>query len=136
MIKLDYTVPKTKPATEVIILNRFGLVQSIVTNTPEFILAQKMRAILTRKDLQPRDFYDVVWLLSRNFEPDPKLFPEMKVKNKKELFFKLNQRYKKLVKPQLKSFKKRLAPFLINSKNISYLDIFGSLMEQKLNKAV
>lgn len=133
MIKLDYTVPKTKPATEILILNRFGLVQSIITNTPEFILSQKMRAILTRKDLQPRDFYDVVRLLSRNFKPDPKLFPEMKVKNERELFFKLSKRYG-LIQPRLKSFKKKLAPFLINPKNTYYLDIFGDLMEQKAKK--
>ena len=84
-VKIDYTVPKVKPPTEVLVLSRFGLVQSLVTNTEAFILSQKMQAILTRKDLQPRDFYDVVWFLSRGVKPSPLLYKDMKVKNGKEL---------------------------------------------------
>jgi len=130
IIKINYTTPKHKPNTEVFILNRFGLIQSIITNTLGFLLSQKMRALLTRKDLQPRDFYDIVWFLSRRVKPDKKLFPEMNVKNEKELFLKLQKIYLKKVKPNIKYLKKRLAPFLVNEKNVYYLDIFEKLIKK------
>jgi len=129
-IRINYTTPKIKPERENLILNRFGIVQSVVTNTAEFLLSQKIRAILTRKDFQPRDFYDVVWFLSHRIKPDKKLFPEMGVKNERELFLKLAEIYSEGIKPQIKNFKRRLSPFLINEKNVYYLDIFGDLIKQ------
>ncbi len=129
VIKINYTTPKIKPEIEVVILNRFGLVQAVVSNTLEFLLSQKMRAVLSRKDPQPRDFYDVVWFLSHKVQPSAKLFSEMRVKNKEELFLKLNHIYQKKVFPNINQFKKRLAPFLIDEKKVSYLDIFGDLVK-------
>lgn len=133
-IKINYTTPKLKPETEILVLNRFGLIQGVVTNTPEFLFSQKIRAIIKRKDLQPRDFYDVVWFLSHRIEPSPKLFSELGVKSKEELYLKLNSIYQKEVVPNLKSFKKRLTPFLIEEDKISYLDVFGDLLKEKLGK--
>jgi len=132
VIKINYTTPKHKLNTEASILNRFGLVQSVITNTPEFLLSQKMRAILSRKDLQPRDFYDVVWFLSHRVKPDKKLFSEMNVKNEKELSLKLERIYSEKVKPNIKYFKKRLAPFLVNERNVYYLDIFEKLIKKSV----
>lgn len=134
MIKLDYTVPKIKPVTEILILNRFGVVQSIITNSLEFILSQKIRAILSRKAFLPRDFYDLVWLISRGVKPHPKLFGEMKVKNQKELYLKVWQVFNKKIRPNLKSFKLKLAPFLMDSKKTYYLEIFGDLMKTETEK--
>jgi predicted nucleotidyltransferase component of viral defense system len=131
IIKINYTTPKHKPNTEVFVLNRFGLVQSVVTNTREFLLSQKMRAALKRKDTQPRDFYDVVWFLSHKIEPDKDIFPEIGVKNKKELFSELESVYLERVKPNIGVFKKRLAPFLIDEKKVYYLDLFGDLLKEK-----
>jgi len=140
VIKINYTSPKIKPKTETVILNRFGFVQGILTNTPEFLLAGKMRAILTRKDLQPRDFYDVVWFLSKNIYPDIALFSGTKFKSEKDLFIKLQEVFEKKAKSNLPSLKNRLKPFLIQEKNIYYLDIFGDLIKkmakQRLTKAI
>lgn len=130
VIKLNYTTPRIKPATETLILNRFGIVQNVVTNTPEYLFSQKIRAILTRKDPQPRDFYDVVWFLSHRVKPDKTLFSQMKVKNEKDLYFKLQKIYSKKIKPNIKNFKKRLAPFLIDEKKVFYLDIFEKAIEK------
>ena len=127
-IKIDYTSPKIKPETEIVILGRFGMVQSVITNTLEFLFSQKIKAALKRKDFQPRDLYDVVWFLSRKVKPSPLLFSELKVKNEKELFKKLGRFYQKKVKPNLKNLKRRLAPFLIDEKKIYYLDIFEKMI--------
>lgn len=131
IIKINYTTPKRKPDTEVSILSRFGLVQSVITNTQSYLFSQKIRAVLKRKDPQPRDFYDIVWFLSHKIEPNKKLFPELRVRDRKELFLKLEKIYQRKIKPKIKGFKKRLTPFLIDAKKVSYLDIFGNLMKQK-----
>lgn len=81
VIGINYTTPKAKPVTENLILNRFGIVQNVVTNTAEYLFSQKIRAILTRKEPQPRDFYDLIWFLSHRIKSDKTLFSEMKIKN-------------------------------------------------------
>lgn len=129
-LRINYTTPKIKPETEILILTRFGLVQTIITNKMEFLLAQKIRAILTRKEFLPRDFYDLVWFFSYKIRPARKLFPEMKVKEEKELFLKLENIYFKKIKPDIKNFKKRLSPFLIDEKKVYYLDLFGDLIKK------
>jgi predicted nucleotidyltransferase component of viral defense system len=132
IIRINYTTPKIKPETEVGVLSRFGMVQLVITNTLEFLFSQKIRAMLTRKDFQPRDLYDIVWFLSHKIKPSPLLFPELKVKNEKELFIKLKNFYSKKVKPNLKNFKKKLAPFLIDEKKVYYLEIFESLISKEI----
>ena len=128
-IKINYTTPKIKPETEVIILKRFGFLRPVITNTKKYLLSQKIRAALTRKDPQPRDFYDIAWLLSYRISPHPKLFPEMKVKTEKELFEKLADEYRRKIKPNIEDFKKRLRPFLLDEKKIHYLDIFDETIK-------
>jgi len=123
-VKINYTTPQTQPETEVVILKRFGFLQPVITNTKNYLLSQKIRAALTRKDPQPRDFYDIVWLLSYRISPHPKLFSEMKVKTEKELFKKLNDAYARKIKPNIEDFKKKLRPFLLDEKKINYLNIF------------
>ena len=131
IIRINYTTPKIKPKTEIFILSRFGMTQSLITNNPEFLFSQKLRALLERKDFQPRDLYDTVWFLSHRIKPSSVLFPELKVKNEKELFSKLKNFYLKKVKSNIKSFKKRLAPFLIDEKKVYYLDIFEDLIKER-----
>lgn len=133
VIRINYTTPKVRPKTETLILSRFGIIQNVITNTAEFLFSQKAKAILTRKDLQPRDFYDIVWFLSHKIKPDVKLFPEMGIKTERELFLKLKDIYLKKVKPNLKNFKKRLAPFLIEEKKIVYLDLFEKVINSVLS---
>lgn len=127
-IKINYTTPKIKPKIEIVVLGRFGMVQSVITNTLEFLFSQKIRAVLKRKDFQPRDLYDIVWFLSHKIKPSPLLFSELEVKNEKELFKKLGRFYQKKVKPNLKNLKRRLAPFLIDEKKVYYLDIFEKMI--------
>lgn len=132
-ININWTAPKIKSRTEVVILRRFGFLRPVTTNTLSFLLSQKIRAVFTRKDPQPRDFYDIVWFFSRRVKPDAKLFPEMKVKTEKELLSKLGKVYEKKVEPNLASFKKRLKPFLIKEENVYYLDVFKKVIKEQIN---
>jgi len=130
-IKVNYTTPKIKPETEVSILKRFGFLQPVITNTENYLLSQKIRAAIIRKDPQPRDFYDIVWFLSHRVKPSPKLFSDLEVETEKELFLKLKGVYKKKIKPNIKNFKKRLRPFLLKEENIYYLDIFEKVIAEQ-----
>jgi|SRR3989338_3797905 len=131
-IKINYTTPKKKPATEILPVTRFGFAQNVVTNTMDVLLAQKIRAIFQRKDLQPRDFYDVVWFLARNIRPNQKILHDIGLKNEKDAFEALGKIFDKDVKPNLRQFKARLLPFLINDEKISYLDLFGDIIEKQI----
>jgi hypothetical protein len=106
----------------------------VITNTQDFLLSQKIRTVLTRKDPQPRDFYDVVWFLSHKVRPDKRLFPELGVKNEQELVLRLEKIYSNKIKPHLKNFKRRLTPFLIDERKVNYLDIFGDLIKSLFSK--
>ncbi|KKS95199.1 MAG: hypothetical protein UV75_C0009G0030 [Candidatus Giovannonibacteria bacterium GW2011_GWA1_43_15] len=131
-IKINYTTPKQKPVTELVPITRFGFVQNVVTNTMDILLAQKMRAIFQRKDLQPRDFYDVIWFLSQNIRPNDEILHGIDIENGAEAFKKLLKIFEKNVKPNLASFKARLLPFLINEEKLSYLDLFGNIIEKQI----
>lgn len=132
MIKLDYTTPIIKSKQEVITLSRFGFIQNIITASQESLLIQKAKAILTRKDPQARDYYDFVWLLSYNIEPDVRQMKLLGVKDENELWQSLLDIYNKRIKSNLQAQKKKLLPFLIHPENIRYLEIFENLLKTKL----
>jgi len=127
-IKINYTTPNITPETEVIVLKRFGFLQPVITNTKSYLLSQKIRAALSRKDPQVRDFYDIAWFLSYRVSPDSKLFSEMQVETEKELFEKLATVYKIKIKPGIKDFKQKLRPFLLDEKKINYLDALEKMI--------
>lgn len=130
-IKINYTTPEIKPVQETITLSRFGFTQIVITNTLPALLSQKIKAVLGRSEIQPRDFYDLVWFLSRNIEPDFEILKEKGLTQKKETGKKLIQVYQKKVLPQLKKMKLRLRPFLINESKVSHLDIFEQIVKDK-----
>lgn len=129
-VKINYTTPRIKPATEFVILTRFGFVQNVLTNTLETLCAQKIRAIIQRKDPQPRDFYDIVWFLSQNIHPDAKILKSLHFQNEKEAFIKLNEIFTSEIGAKLTQFKRRLQPFLLNESHISYLDMFPDVVKK------
>ncbi len=133
-IKIDYTIPRIKPETEFVILSRFGFVQNVRTNTLEVLFAQKIRAVFQRKDPQPRDFYDIVWFLSKNVQPNLPILSQLGFKTAKEAFEKLGIFYQQKIQAQLPRFKQRLQPFLLEESHISYLDMFPHLVNQAAGK--
>jgi len=130
-VKINYTTPKIKPAIEVLILSRFGLVSAITTNIAEVLLAQKIKAIIQRKDIQPRDFYDVIWFLSQNIMPNLDILKELNTKQEK-IAEEIIEIYRRKLLPQLKSYQARLRPFLVDEKKVSYLSMFDKIVENKL----
>lgn len=52
------------------LLNRFDVFTEILTTPLNLLLAQKFYAILNRKRAKGRDFFDVIFLLARETQPD------------------------------------------------------------------
>ena len=128
MIKIEMTKPDYPVFQKVFLLNRFGVIETVVSNTLETILSQKSLAIIYRKPARARDFYDVVWLLSKGVYPNFLTLKKVKIKNLDDYKKRMLERYSQ-IKPKLKSLKKQLLPFLINEENIKYLDLFDRVIE-------
>lgn len=119
---------KHKTEQEILLLNRFGVLENIVTNTLPVILSQKSLALLLRKPARGRDFYDVVWLLNQHLKPDFQVLKEKKIKTIDNYKEKMLKRYLE-IKSELKDLKKQLLPFLINEENIKYLEFFNEIIK-------
>lgn len=128
-IKIELTIPVWHVEREVVLMRKFDCTEYIVTNTQETILAQKSLALLYRKSPRARDIYDIYWLLSRNILPNLKTLKYAKIRNLKEYKEKILKRYNEL-KPEMRSLKNQLRPFLVNEENIKYLDMFEDLAEK------
>ena len=64
---------------EIQILNKFDVFTTILTTPLPLLMAQKIYAIINRKRHKGRDFFDLVFLMSRDIKPnynylDAKLF--------------------------------------------------------------
>jgi hypothetical protein len=55
---------------EEFILNRFEVFTTILTTPLPLLMAQKIYAIINRDRNKGRDFYDLVFLMSRNIKPN------------------------------------------------------------------
>lgn len=52
------------------ILNKFDVTTAIFVTPPELLLAQKFTALCERKRSKGRDFYDIIFLLSKSIKPN------------------------------------------------------------------
>ena len=91
------------------------------------VAVEKLAAYLVRKETQPRDLYDLVWLLSRGIQPD--LHFAKKNHLPADL---LGEAQKKYVLEQkfLSRYKTKLRPFLFDEKQVHRLDFFEELIKQ------
>ena len=129
MIKFDYTSLWKNQQTEVVLLNKFGFIERIVTNTLNIVFTQKLTAFANRKQTQPRDMFDVVWLFSQGAKLDKEFMRNNDLdKLVPNALYKFDQE-----KKSLKAHETRLKPFLFNedeSKKITFLgDILNELQE-------
>lgn len=78
LIQLDTEPQHFNFEPEHYILNRFDVTTQILTTPPDILLAQKFTALCQRKKNKGRDFFDIVFLLSRSVKPNY-AFLEMKL---------------------------------------------------------
>ncbi|NCN83166.1 MAG: nucleotidyl transferase AbiEii/AbiGii toxin family protein [Candidatus Pacebacteria bacterium] len=124
-IKLDQAVQWCGHKTEVVLLNRFGFIEHVVTNTLDQMLVQKLTAYVRRAETQPRDLYDVVWLYAQGAHLDEQFMFANSVTTLRE-----DAMAKYLVEQIPAAFARRLQPFLFEQTTVKKLALFGSVLEK------
>lgn len=126
MIKLDIESFWGGQKKETVFVNRYGFLATIVTKSLDQMTVEKLAAYLRRAETQPRDLYDLVWLLSRGIKPDLNFAKKnrlpLDIMDKARLKFIREQ--KSLVR-----YKSKLRPFLFDEKQVDRLDFFGELVK-------
>lgn len=123
MIKLDYSTSWHDQKTESELFSHLGVFEQVVTNPLGQVMVQKLRAYVERKQTQPRDIYDVMWLHSRGVKPDM-------------IFAKANECGDVVVHAMRKwqqegasvMMQKRLEPFLFDSDESKKIMMFGAVL--------
>lgn len=126
MIKLDYSDFWKGQKTEVATLSRYGFVGNTITNDINQLLIQKLTAYLNRKQTQPRDLYDIVWLFSHGAKIDMGFIKKNRLPEDlaSRALIKFNQE-----KPKMAVYKRRLRPFLINEGNENKIELLPRILK-------
>lgn len=110
------------------LLNRFDVFSDIFCAPPDLLMAQKCHAILQRHRNKGRDFFDLVFLMGRNLQPDFNyLFQKLNLTNGNELQHALFEHCKKL---DMHEMANDVAPFLFNQADTAKIIHFPRLVKQ------
>ena len=110
LIQLDTEPQHFSFEPERVILNQFEVFTTILTTPLPLLMAQKLYAIINRERNKGRDFYDLVFLMSRNIKPNYKyLDQKISASNSKELKQALAEKCQKL---DMEVMAKDVEPFL------------------------
>ncbi|MDP1721671.1 MAG: nucleotidyl transferase AbiEii/AbiGii toxin family protein [Candidatus Gottesmanbacteria bacterium] len=124
MIKLDIEYSWRGQIRETVFVNRYGFLATVVTKSLEQMMVEKLAAYVGRGETQPRDLYDLVWLLSRGIKPD------LTFAKTNHIPVDIMDRARKkfdLEYSSLSRYKIKLRPFLFDEKQADRLDFFGEL---------
>ncbi len=123
MIKVDYSDLWRGQKVEGVLMNRYGFLESVITNPLNQLLVQKLTAYVKRKQTQPRDIYDIVWLVSQGAKMDQSFLRVNKLSNL------VDQARKKLGQQKVgRAMRNKLKPFLFDESQISRLDLFEAVL--------
>lgn len=103
------------------ILNKFDVFTEINTTPLDIILSQKIFAVFNRKALKGRDFYDVIFLLSKTKPNFDYLQLKLKIKNRQELKDKLAALNSKV---NFKELARDVEPFLFDPNDSKRVILF------------
>ncbi|MBU0535308.1 MAG: nucleotidyl transferase AbiEii/AbiGii toxin family protein [Patescibacteria group bacterium] len=123
MIKIDYAEFWKGQKNEVILFNKYGFVANVMTNPINQLIVQKLAAYLQRKQTQPRDIYDVVWLFSQGAKPDLEFAHANNLDN---LIGKASEKLKVEGVPE--SFYHKLEPFLFSPEDTQKMKLFKKIV--------
>jgi predicted nucleotidyltransferase component of viral defense system len=110
------------------ILNKFDVFTEIPVVPLNILLAQKFYAIINRKRSKGRDFFDVVFLLSKGAKPDYNYLDlKLKIKEAKNLKERVLATCGKL---DMKAMADDVAPFLFNHADAKKVVMFEQYLKQ------
>lgn len=133
MIKFDIENFWQGQKREMLFVNRYGLLATVVTKSLDQMLVEKLAAYLKRKETQARDLYDLVWLLARGTEVDL-MFAE-KNHLTSDLLEKALKKFTR-EKDTLPIYKTKLKPFLFDERKANSLDFLENLVKIYKNKHI
>lgn len=125
-IKFDFENNWIGHIKETVLLNRYGYLFNLVTIGMGQHLVQKLTAYVRRKQTQPRDIYDIIWLISNGAKPDWEFGKKNGIS--KEIVRETLKKFEK-EKKKSKIFQTRLKPFLINDKSIDKIMFFPEVLK-------
>ena len=125
MIKIDYSNQWRGQKTETVLLSKYGFIEQVVTNPLSQIMVQKLAAYVNRKQTEPRDMYDIVWLYSRGARPDKEF---MKTNRMADVIERAKEKFGR--EGVTEAVIRRLRPFLFDERGIRKIKLLGDVLER------
>jgi len=125
MIKIDYANFWQGQKTETILFSRFGFIEQVVTNTMNNLMVQKIAAYVQRKETQPRDLYDIVWLFGQNARFD---YEFAKQNDLADIIQRAQTKFEKEGVTQY--MKNKLRPFLFQEETVGKIGLLGNVLAE------
>lgn len=130
LIQLDTEPQHYQFTPDKYILNKFDVFTEIPVTPLTILLAKKCYAVINRKRSKGRDFFDVLFLLSKGVKPDyGYLDLKLKINNTKALQDRLLDTCSKL---DMKKMADDVAPFLFKNTDAKRISMFGQYLKQGL----
>jgi predicted nucleotidyltransferase component of viral defense system len=127
-IRLDTEAQHYDFVPERHLINKFDVFTEIKTTPADILLAQKFLTIINRKQNKGRDFYDVVFLLGQNVQPNfDFLSRKASITRGSELKEAVLTKVKSL---DLNYMAQDVKPYLINPKEIKQVELFEKYIRQ------
>jgi predicted nucleotidyltransferase component of viral defense system len=128
LIRLDSEAQHFDFKPEAVVFNRFDIFTEINVTPGNILLSQKFYTVINRQRNKGRDFYDIVFLLGRNFKPDyGYLNLKLSIKNGLEL---KNRLLDKLEALNMEEMVEDVRPFLINIKDEKKIRLFKTFLDK------
>lgn len=125
LIQLDSENQPFQYSPSSFLLNKFDVFTEIFHTPQDILLAQKLWAIINRKNTKGRDIYDSIFLFSITKPDYDYLYSNCKISNLKELKDMINN---KLIDINLNQLTEDIRPFIINSTDIERIKLFPQLI--------
>jgi predicted nucleotidyltransferase component of viral defense system len=125
MIKVDYSARWKSQKPEIVLFSKYGFVEQVTTNPLNQLMVQKLTTYVQRKETQPRDIFDVVWLYSQGARIDQD-FAE--ANNLGNLVQKAEEKVTK--EGVTENMKAKLAPFLFDQGELRKLELFPAVLKK------
>lgn len=125
MIKIDYSTQWKGQKPEAMLLSKYGFIEQIMTNPLPQVMAQKLAAYVNRKQTQPRDMYDIVWLYSRGVRPDKEF---MKANRMSNLVERAREKFSR--EGATETMTRRLRPFLFDESEVRKIGLLDEVLKK------
>jgi len=127
VIRVDTEPQNFKYIPEKIILNKFDIFTRIHVVPSDILLAQKLFAILNRSRAMGRDFFDAIYLFSKNAPNFGYLSHKAGIETMDELKSRLLEKCQKI---NLANLSKDIEPFIINPEDVKRVLLFEDYIRQ------